>query len=327
MAWPVLAVRVFLTRRLQDFAIRELEERYDLEIHSGRIPVPKAKLLSRIGDVEGLICHPYDTVDREVIDAAGKLRVISTYSVGFDHIDVARARKRGIRVGYTPEVLTDATADLAFALILDVTRRVTEGDRMIRAGEWVLDGEGDGYVGHDMRSRTLGILGMGRIGGAVAKRAGAFGMDIVYHNRHRVAESAERALGARYVGLEGLIAGSDVISIHVPYTGKTDGMFDAAVFARMKRTAILVNTARGRIVNERDLVSALRRKAIAGAGLDVFETEPIRRNSPLTRMQNVVLAPHIGSSTEETRAKMARITLDNLHRGMAGRRPVYSVGR
>lgn len=318
--------KVFLTRRLHDFALEDLGRKYLVEVHAGRIPIPRARLRSKVRDADGLVCFPCDTVDADIIDSAEGLRAISTYSVGFDHIDIAHAKKKKIRVGYTPGVLTDATADLAFSLILDVTRRVTEGDRTIRAGRWSQVYGAYDFVGTGIQSKTLGILGLGRIGQALARRAGAFGMDVTYHGRRRAPKGVERSLGARYVGLDELIACSDIISIHVPHTAETDGMFDAGAFKRMKRTAVLINTARGRIVNQKDLAGALKRKTIAGAGLDVFESEPIGRGDPLTRLQNVVLAPHIGSSTEETRAEMARITVRNLHLGMAGRRPLYSVG-
>lgn len=319
-------MKVFLTGRLHDFAMRDLRSRYEVDVHTGRIPVSRRVLRSKIRDADGLVCFPFDRIDREIIDSAENLRTICAYSVGFDHIDVEHAKSRKIRVGYTPDVLTDATADLAFSLILDVARRVTEGDRAIRAGRWKTGYGPYDFLGMDLRSKTLGILGMGRIGQAVAGRAVGFGMKIAYHSRRRIPASRERALGARYFSLPGLVSRSDVISIHVPYTAETHRMVDAAFLGKMKRTAILVNTARGRIVNQSDLAQALKKKVIAGAGLDVFESEPVPRGDPLARLQNAVLAPHIGSSTVETREAMARLTLRNLHLGMAGRKPVCSVG-
>lgn len=260
------------------------------------------------------------------MDLASNLKVISTYSVGFDHIDINSAKKKKIRVGYTPEVLTDATADLSFSLILDVLRRVSEGDRIIRDGKWkVIYGAYD-YVGLDLQGKTLGILGLGRIGKMLAKRAKAFDMKIIYHNRKRLSKSKEKSLNAKYISFEKLITQSDIVSIHVPHTKETDHMFDIKVFKKMKKSAFLINTARGMIVNEKDLVSALKKKMIAGAGLDVFETEPISKKHPLVKLQNVVLAPHIGSSTKETRAKMAEITVKNLNLGINGKKPIYSVG-
>jgi len=318
--------QVFLTRTLHDFALKELKKRYQIEIHSGKIPIPQTKLRSKIKEIDGLICFPYDKINKEVIDLAKNLKVISTYSVGYDHIDTKYAKKKKIRVGYTPEVLTDATADLAFSLLLDILRRVSEGDRIIRDGKWkVIYGAYD-YVGLDLQGKTLGILGLGRIGRTLAKRAKAFDMKLVYHNRKRVSKTREKTLGVKYVSFEKLITQSDIISIHVPHTKETDHMFDMKIFRKMKKSAFLINTSRGKIVNEKDLVTALKKKMIAGAGLDVFETEPISKNHPLVKLQNIVLVPHIGSSSEETRATMAEITVKNLNLGINGKKPIYSVG-
>ena len=318
--------RVFLTRTLHDFALKELREKYQIEVHSGKIPIPKNILKNKIKTIDGLICFPYDKIDKKMIDSATNLKVISTYSVGFDHIDINHAIKKKIRVGYTPEVLTDATADLAFTLILDVMRRVSEGDKIIRSGKWRQIYGAYDYVGIDLQGKTLGILGLGRIGSTLAKRVKAFDMKIIYHNRKRVSKSREKALGIKYVSQDKLITQSDVISIHVPHTEQTNELFDAKVFKKMKNTAFLINTARGKIIKEKDLVSALKRKTIAGAGLDVFESEPIGKNHPLTKIPNVVLAPHIGSSTKKTREQMARITVKNLNLGINGKKPIYSVG-
>jgi glyoxylate reductase len=318
--------RVFLTRTLHDFALKELREKYQIEVHSGKIPIPKNILKNKIKTIDGLICFPYDKIDKKMIDSATNLKVISTYSVGFDHIDINHAIKKKIRVGYTPEVLTDATADLAFTLILDVMRRVSEGDKIIRSGKWRQIYGAYDYVGIDLQGKTLGILGLGRIGSTLAKRVKAFDMKIIYHNRKRVSKSREKTLGIKYVSQDKLITQSDVISIHVPHTEQTNELFDAKVFKKMKNTAFLINTARGKIIKEKNLVSALKRKNIAGAGLDVFESEPIGKNHPLTKIPNVVLAPHIGSSTKETREQMARITVKNLNLGINGKKPIYSVG-
>jgi len=318
--------KIFLTRTLHDFALKELKKRYQIEIHSGKIPIPQTKLRSKIKEVDGIICFPYDKISKEVIDLAMNLKVISTYSVGFDHIDVNYAKKKKIRVGYTPEVLTDATADLAFTLLLDVIRRVSEGDRIIREGKWKVVYGAHDYVGADLQGKTLGIFGLGRIGRTLAKRAKAFDMNIVYHNRNRISKYKEKTLGVRYVSFEKLITQSDIISIHVPHTKETDHLFNMKVFRKMKKSAFLINTARGKIVNEKELVVALKKNIIAGAGLDVFEEEPINTKNSLTKLQNVVLAPHIGSSTRETRAKMAKITVKNLNLGMSGKKPIYSVG-
>lgn len=318
--------RVFLTRTLHDFALKELRKKYQIEIHSGKIPISKTKLRTKIEKVEGLICFPYDKIDSDLIDIAKNLKVISTYSVGFDHIDTQYAKKKKIRVGYTPEVLTDATADLAFSLMLDILRRVSEGDRIVRDGKWRQIYGAYDYVGTDLQGKTLGIFGLGRIGSTLAKRAKSFDMKIVYHNRKPVSKNKEKLLGVKYVTLDKLITQSDVISIHVPNTKETNQLFDMKIFKKMKKSAFLINTARGKIVNEKDLIIALNKKIIAGAALDVYESEPISEKHPLAKIQNVVLAPHIGSSTKETRVKMAEITVKNLNLGINGKKPIYSVG-
>jgi glyoxylate reductase len=317
--------KVLLTRKLHDFALLDLKKHYDIEIHQGKIPMPKKTLLKKIRNKDGLICFPYDNIDKDVLYAAKNLKTISTYSVGYDHIDVKYAKKQGISIGYTPEVLTGATADLTFALILDLLRRVTEGDRIIRRQGWTQIYGAYDYVGTDISGKILGILGFGRIGAAVAKRARAFGMNIIYHNRHRLSKNTEKSLGVKYVTFDQLFKKSDVVSLHVPYTKETHELVDMKLFKKMKKTSFIINTARGKIIKENDLISALKKKMIAGAALDVFRNEPIGLNNPLTKMQNVVLSPHIGSSTAETRKKMAEITVINLKLGMIGKKPLYSV--
>lgn len=282
--------------------------------------MPKKTLISQISQADGLICFPYDIIDREVINAGVNLRAISTYSVGYDHIDVEYAKTKKIKIGYTPDVLTDATADLAITLMLDLLRRVTEGDRIIRAGKWKEIYGAYDYVGAEISNKTLGILGMGRIGTQMAKRAKAFGMNILYHNRHKTSSTV-----AKYCTMTDLLRKSDVLSIHVPYTKQTHELIDISKFKKMKKTSFIINTSRGKILRESDLILALRKKIIAGAALDVFETEPISIKNPLTKMQNVVLAPHIGSSTAQTREKMAEITVKNLNLGIMGKKPIYSV--
>ncbi len=318
--------KVFLTRILHDFALKELRKKYQIEIHSGEIPIPQTKLRSKIKDIEGLICFPYDNINKEIIDKGKNLKVISTYSVGFDHIDTKYAAKKKIRVGYTPEVLTDATADMAFSLLLDIARRITEGDKIIREGKWKEIYGAFDYVGMDLQQKTIGILGLGRIGSTLAKRAKAFDMKIIYHNRKQVIKSKEKLLGAKYVSFEKLITESDFLSIHVPYTKETDRLFDMKIFKKMKKSSFLINTSRGKIIDEKDLVIALKKKVISGAGLDVFDKEPIKKNHPFVKLPNIVLAPHIGSSTKGTRIKMAEITVKNLNLGINGKKPIYSVG-
>ncbi len=318
-------MKVLLTRKLHDFAVKELEKRYDVEIYQGRIPMPKDLLVSRIRDKEGLVCYPYDVIDSEVINTGAKLRAISTFSVGYDHIDVKAASRRGIVIGYTPEVLTRATADLTIALMLAVFRRITEGNDIIRKNKWRTIFGPDEFLGADLYGKSLGIFGMGRIGKAAAKRSSGFEMKILYHNRKRLSVSEERKLGAKYVSLVELFRKSDVISIHSPYTPKTHGIVNLKLLKKMKKTAFLINTARGKIVNEKDLIYALKKGIVSGAGLDVFWNEPISSAHPFAKMKNVVIMPHSGSSTVETRVKMADITVKNLILSLSGKKPIYEV--
>lgn len=318
-------MKVLLTRKLHEFAMIELKKRYDVYVHNGEIPMPRGKLLSKISQVDGLVCFPYDIIDKEIIENAKKLKVISTYSVGYDHIDLQKAKLHKIKIGYTPDVLTNATADLAVALLLDSMRRVTEGDRIIRSGDWkVIFGPHD-YVGTDIEGKTIGIFGMGRIGRAVAKRIMPFGMKIIYHSRHRLSKSQEKKLNAKFASLDELFEKSDAVSIHIPYTKETHEVVNMRLLKKMKKTSHLINTSRGKIINEKDLVKALRSNMIAGAALDVFEKEPIGKNHELAKMKNIVLAPHIGSSTIETRKKMAEITIKNLIYGLGEKKMIYSV--
>ena len=318
-------MKILLTRRLHDFAVRELKKKYQVEIHTGKIPMSKGLLISKIKDKDGLICYPYDKIDSDVINAGTRLKAISTFSVGYNHIDVNTALKRGIIVSYTPEVLTRATADLTMALMLSLFRRVSEGDRLIRKNEWRTIFGPYELLGTDLYGKTLGIFGMGRIGKAVAKRALGFEMKLLYHNRKHLSSQEEKSLNAKYVSLDELFRKSDVISIHAPYTPKTHEIVNLKLLKNMKRTSFLVNTARGMIINEKDLVVALKKKIIAGAALDVFQNEPIGISNPLTRLGNVLMTPHIGSATIETRKEMAEITVKNLVLSLAGKKPIYQV--
>jgi len=318
--------KIFLTRTLHDFALKELKKKFQVEVHTGKIPIPKNTLKSKIKQADGLICFPYDQIDKEIIQSAKNLKVISTFSVGYDHIDTKVAKEKKIRVGYTPEVLTNATADMAFALIIDSLRRISEGDRIIRKQKWKQIYGAYDYVGLDLQGKTLGIIGLGRIGKTLAKRAKAFDMKIIYHNRKQISKTDEKKLDVKYTTFNKLIAQSDIISIHVPHTDETNQMFNMKIFRKMKKTSFLINTSRGKVVNEKDLAVALKQKIIGGAGLDVFETEPISKNHQFLKLENIVLAPHVGSSTKETRTKMAEITIKNLILGINGKKPIYSIG-
>jgi glyoxylate reductase len=318
--------KIFLTRTLHDFALKELKKKFEVDVHTGKIPIPQNTLKSKIKNLDGLICFPYDKINKEVLQYAEKLKVISTFSVGYDHIDLDFAKENKIRVGYTPEVLTDATADMTFGLLLDSLRRISEGDRIIRKGKWKQIYGAHDYVGFDLQGKTLGIMGLGRIGKTLAKRAKAFDMKIIYHNRNKISRDEERKLGVKYTKFDKLITQSDIISIHVPHTKETNQIFNMKILKKMKKTAFLINTSRGKIVNEKDLVTALKQKIIAGAGIDVFEIEPIKKNHPFMKLENLVMSPHVGSSTKETRIQMAELTVKNLIYGMNGKKPIYSVG-
>ena len=318
--------KIFLTRTLHDFALKELKKKFHVEVHTGKIPIPKNTLKSKIKQTDGLICFPYDQIDKEIIQSAKNLKVISTFSVGYDHIDTKFAKEKKIRVGYTPEVLTNATADMAFALMIDSLRRISEGDRIIRKQKWKQIYGAYDYVGLDLQGKTLGIVGLGRIGKTLAKRAKAFDMKIIYYNRKQISKANEKKLGVKYTTFNKLITKSDIISIHVPHTNETNQMFNMKIFKKMKKTSFLINTSRGKVVNEKDLAIALKQKIIQGAGLDVFETEPISKKHPFLKLENIVLAPHVGSSTKETRTKMAEITIKNLILGIKGKKPIYSIG-
>ena len=318
-------MKILLTRPLHDFAVKELRKLYDVEIYTGKIPMPKDLLISKIKDKDGLICYPYDTIDKKVMDAAPRLVAISTYSVGYDHIDVKHAKKNGIIISYTPEILTRATADLTMALLLAVFRKIVEGDRLIRKGKWNAIFGPNEFLGTDLYGKTLGIFGMGRIGKAVVRRAKGFEMNILYHNRTRFSKNEEKILGVRYCRLDELFRKSDAVSIHTPHTKRTNEIVNLKLLKKMKKTAFLINTARGKIINEKDLIFALQKKIIAAAGLDVFSKEPIGPNHPFSKMENVVIMPHSGSSTTETRSKMAEICIKNLILSLSGKKPIYQV--
>jgi len=286
-----------------------------IDLHDGEAPLPRADLLARVRDCDGVMAMGGDRIDAQFFDAAPRLKVVSCIAVGYDNIALAVATRRRIAVTNTPGVLTDACADLAWALILGVARRVVEGDRLTRSGEWrglspTL------LLGVDVAGKTLGIVGAGRIGGAVAKRATAFSMRILYFAR--TAKPEMDALGAMRVTFDEVLAESDFLSVHVPLTPETYHLFGEAEFRRMKPTARFINMARGPVHDEATLVRALRDGWIAGAGLDVYEHEPTI-NPELVQMPNVLLLPHLGSATIETRRRMAILAAENLLAVLDGR--------
>ena len=316
---------VLVTRRLHRSVLEKLGKKCNVILHEGKIPMPKKILMNKIRNVEGLVCHPYDIIDKDVIQAAKNLRIISTFSVGFDHIDIDFAKSRGIKIGYTPEVLTNATAELTISLILDVMRRVTEGDRLIRNKKWRQVFGANDYTGLEVSGKTIGILGMGRIGKEVAVKANGLGMKVVYTSRRPIARNLEKKLKIKYLSENKLFENSDVVSLHIPYSKDTHHKIDSKVFKKMRDSSFLINTARGKIVNEKHLITALKTKQIRGAGIDVYELEPVEIKNQLLKLENVVLSPHIGSSTEETRYKMSEMTMKNLILGLGREKLLYSV--
>jgi glyoxylate reductase len=304
--------RVFVTRTLPGTAIERLRGVASVEVWPGDLPPPYDELRSKVADADGLICLLTDRIDAALIDAAQHLRVISTMAVGYDNIDVATASRRGIAVGHTPGVLTETTADLAFALLLACARRIVDADRFVRDGRWQT-WDPNLLLGHDVHGATLGIIGFGAIGRAMARRAHGFDMRVLYASR----SDAGSELGERR-GLDELLRNSDFLSLHVPMTPETANMIGERELRLMKPTAIVINTARGGIVDQPALARALREGWIAGAGLDVALVEPIPARDPILDAPNVTLLPHIGSASHATRELMASMAVDNCIAGLRG---------
>ena len=306
--------RVFITRQIPEKGVRMIEEYYDVEVWPHYTPSPRDVLLNKAREVDALVTLLTDKVDDELLRNAPKLRIVAQYAVGYDNIDLDAATRYGVYVTNTPGVLTEATADFAWTLLLAVARRVVEADRFVRWGEWWRTRTGWHpmmMLGTEVSGKTIGIIGMGRIGQAVARRAKGFNMRILYYSKSRKPD-VEKELGAEYVDLETLLRESDFVTIHVYLSKETYHMIGERELKMMKPTAILINTARGPVVDTKALVKALEEGWIAGAGIDVFEEEPLPPNHPLTRFKNVVLAPHAASATYETRTKMAELVAKNL---------------
>lgn len=315
---------VYLSRCLPESVMGEFARRFTLIGRSTDHPATRAELLEAVAVVDAMAVTLADHVDAELLQKAPRLKVVAVYAVGHDNVDVAAATRRGIVVTNTPEVLTDATADLTWALILAVARRIPEAERLVREGKW------EGWaptqlLGGDVFGKTLGIIGMGRIGRAVAQRATGFRMNVLYHNPHPLGPDVERALGAQGVSLAQLLQASDILTIHTPLNDSTRGLIGKAELSLIRRTGCLINTARGAIVNEPALIEALEQGVLAGAGLDVYPEEP-RVNPRLLALPNVVLLPHIGSATHEARVKMGMLVLENITAVLAGREAPNRVG-
>ena len=302
--------KVLLTRLLPKPGIALLKKHFELEINPEDKIMPKQKIIEKINDKDGLICLLTDTIDADVINAGGNLKIIANYAVGYNNIDVEEATRRKIPVTNTPGILTETTADLTFALILSVARRIVEGDKFLREGKF------KGWapmllLGSDVYNKTLGIIGFGRIGRAVAKRARGFNMRIIYFEPKRLSLDIEDEYGAAYKNLNDLLREADYISIHTSLTESTHHLISEKEFSLMKKTVYLINAARGLVVDEKALLKALKNKMIAGCALDVFEKEPAIEKE-LLNMPNTVLVPHIGSASIETRTKMAMMIAENV---------------
>lgn len=312
--------RVFVTSKIPEEGLKLLYDNFHVEISDYDGLIPKKMLVEKVKGIDALLCLLADVIDKEVMEAAGpRLKIIANYAVGYNNIDVEEATKRGIMVTNTPGVLTETTADLTWALMMAAARRIVEGDKFVRAGKF-RGWEPMLLLGTDLYGATLGVIGFGRIGQAVARRAIGFKMKVLYYSRSRVSEEIEKELNATYVDLDTLLKESDFITLHLPLTKQTHHLIGEDQFKLMKKGSYLINTARGPIVDEKALVKALKEKWIRGAALDVFENEP-HVEPELLELENVVLAPHIGSASHATRTKMSIIAAENIVKALKGEIP------
>ncbi len=315
--------KVFVTRMIPEEGLTLLRAACQVDLWEGDMPPSRDVLLRRVRGVDGILSLLTERIDAEIMETAGsKLRVISNYAVGYDNIDIPAATARGIPVGHTPGILTETTADFAFALLMAAARHIVAANAYVHNGRWKTWGP-KVLLGVDIHGATLGLIGFGRIGQAMARRARGFDMRVLYYDPSVPAETAPE--GCRAVDLDTLLREADFISLHTPLTEKTRHMIDAAAFAKMKPTAVLVNTARGPIVEPQALYQALAEKRIFAAGLDVTEPEPLPTDSPLLSLDNLVVAPHIGSASRATRGKMAQVAAQNLLAGLRGERLPHCV--
>jgi glyoxylate reductase len=311
--------KVFITRLIPDAGLKLIKQECNAEVWTDPLPPPYALIRQKIVALDGLVSLLTDKIDAPLLDTAPRLRVVSNFAVGFNNIDIPAATERGIAVGNTPGVLTDATADMAFCLLIAAARRVVDGHQYTLSGKWKT-WEPLGHLGQDLTGRTIGIVGMGRIGYAMAKRCHAgWDMKVLYYDVYKN-DQAEKDLAARQVDFETLLRESDFISIHTDLNEKTRGMFSTAQFKQMKRTAVLVNSARGPLIDQKALYEALKSGTIFAAGLDVTDPEPPLKDDLLLKLPNVVIAPHIASATFGTRNAMAEICANNLIAGIKGQK-------
>ncbi|MEM2341241.1 MAG: glyoxylate reductase [Candidatus Bathyarchaeia archaeon] len=312
--------KVYITREIPESGLKMIMERFEAEVWPDYGPPPKKVIIEKAKDVDALVTLLSDKIDSEVFDAAPKLKIIAQMAVGYDNIDIEEATRRGVYVTNTPGVLTETTADFTWALLMAIARRVVEADKYVREGKWKVGWHPKMLLGKDIYGATLGIIGAGRIGSAVARRAKCFNMKILYYD---IAPNPqmEKETGAKFVDLDTLLRESDFISIHVPLTKETYHLIDAEKLKLIKKTAYLINTARGAIIDEKALYEALKEGRLAGAALDVFDKEPISVDNPLLTLDNVILTPHIASASYETRSKMAEVVAENLIAFFEGKIP------
>jgi glyoxylate reductase len=317
--------RVLVTRLIPEQGLKMIRQSCQVDLWPEKLPPSRSDLLKHIDGVDGLLCLLTDTIDDEVLEAAGtQLKVISNHAIGYDNIDMAAATRRGIPVGNTPNVLTETTADFAFALMMAAARRLVEGQQVVRDGGWKT-WDPLFMLGMDIHHATLGIFGFGRIGRAVARRAYGFDMSVLYYDPLPDQSAKTAPLHAKPVNMDTLLAESDFISIHTPLNEQTHHMFNQSLFAKMKPNAILINTARGSIVDSQALYQALKEHRIAFAALDVTEPEPLPPDSPLLTLKNILITPHIASASHATREKMAVMAAENLLAGLKGKRLPYCI--
>jgi glyoxylate/hydroxypyruvate/2-ketogluconate reductase len=318
--------KILITRAVFPEVVAAPAPRFEVEHNAEDRPWPPEELARRLQGRSGAMATVMDRFDEPLLAQCPDLRVISNIAVGYNNIDVAACTKRGIRVTNTPGVLDDTTADLAWALLMAAARRIAEGDQHVRAGDWKIAFGVQYFLGQDIHHATLGIVGMGRIGQAIARRARGFDMRVIYHNRNRLPAADEERLGAEWVERERLLAEADFVVVMAPYSSTNHHLIGAAELAKMKPTAILVNTARGGVVDDAALVDALAHGRIAGAGLDVFEGEP-KLHPGYRELKNVVMTPHIGSASRATRMTMCRTAMDNMAAVLEGREPPNLVNK
>jgi glyoxylate reductase len=317
--------KVYVTRKIPEPGPSILKKHFQTNMNPGVDVLKRETLLENVRGVDALLCMLGDNIDAKVMDAAGpNLKLISCYSVGYDHVDICGAAKRKIKVTNTPNVLANATADLTFSLILTAARNIVNADRHVRDGDWKFGWTPDLFLGYDVHGSTLGIIGLGEIGTLVAKRARGFDMQVIYYSKKRK-RKMESELDITFVPLEELFRRSDFVSIHISLNKDSFHMIDESKIKLMKKTAFLINTSRGKVINEQDLIRAIRNNTIAGAGLDVYEREPISRSNPLTQLPQTVLLPHIGSATFMTRSKMAEVAAKNIVNFFYGRGIVHKI--